>query len=92
MSIKSDLNILKGFNNKDPFEIINENYYEENRKNMQGQILIIWYFKQFYKYILFILAIFIFKYGTIYTFLILIINLIQLRKILLMKRNIILLI
>ena len=37
MSIKSDLNILKGFNNKDPFEIINENYYEENRKNMQGQ-------------------------------------------------------
>ena len=72
MSIKSDLNILKGFNNKDPFEIINENYYEENRKNMQGQILIIWYFKQFYKYILFILAIFIFKYGTIYTFLILI--------------------
>ena len=46
-----------------------ENYYETYRKSLTIKDLFIWYSKHIYKYILFILSIFLFKYGTIYPFL-----------------------
>ena len=42
--------------------------YLSNIKKMNKKVLFIWYFKQFYKYILFIIGIYLFKYGTIYLF------------------------
>ena len=47
-----------------------KNYDEKYRENLTGKDLIIWYSKQIYKYIMFILAIFLFKYGTIYPFMV----------------------
>ena len=55
--------IEKGENGDDK-----ENDYENYRKFLTIKDLIIWYSKHIYKYILFIYAIFLFKYGTIYPF------------------------
>jgi hypothetical protein len=55
--------IEKGENGNDK-----ENDYENYRKFLTIKDLIIWYSKHIYKYILFIYAIFLFKYGTIYPF------------------------
>jgi hypothetical protein len=46
----------------------NENYYEKTRKNLGKKVLINWFFRQIYKYIIFILVIIYYKYGTIYMF------------------------
>ena len=45
--------------------------YEKIRKNLKLKDLIIWYLKQIYKYFLLVFAIFLYKYGTIYPFLLL---------------------
>ena len=44
----------------------NEKDYETIRKSLTIKDLIIWYSKHIYKYVLFILAIFLFKYGTMF--------------------------
>ena len=53
---------------KRKISITNEKLYESFRKSLKIKDLIIWYLKHIYKYILFIYAIFLFKYGTIYPF------------------------
>ena len=45
-----------------------EYLYENYRKNLGKKILINWYIRQIYKYLLFILTIIYYKYGTIYMF------------------------
>ena len=43
--------------------------YNQSKNTIKIKILFIWYFRQFYKFILFIFAMYLYKYGTIYPFL-----------------------
>ena len=46
----------------------NSFYYENYRKKLDKKVLINWYIRQSYKYLLFIVIIIYYKYGTIYMF------------------------
>jgi hypothetical protein len=56
------------FENDFSLSSVGGNYYKENRLNIVNKVLINWFIKILYKYILFIIIIILYKYGTIYSF------------------------